>query len=615
MDRLSKLGNRMRVAAAVVCTACCVLALTACSDDTTGDDSRLPDGEYPMTFTAAVDGLTVTRAGTADGEWTTTDHIAVQVSDAESGNGIKIYAPSGNGNNATLTSDDPFYWQSSDETKTVSAWYCGDGTTASDGGNAKQVPTKWSVQDKQNGEGYQESDFLYAAPKDISFGDTDIPLKFTHQTARVVINIRNAEAATEADVISSVVIGNLDNLALSGNYTAPTEESGTTTGAWTTDNENMGTITPKDITSSGSSDILKTYAALVIPQNMFGRKFIAVTLKDNNTYYYTPGDTDADLKSGTQYTYNITVKHGYLEVVTVKTDGVWGDGGEAKVESKEVAENFTADNLKIGDYYYSDGTTSDGGYRKYTDKTDDILDIKPVLTNPVTGDERTCIGIVYWVGDITGGDPLLKRDKPDCIHGLVVSLWDMPAPAPDNGQLEMTWTYGGYEYVDDWLKEAEWTGGTSRPDGFTSIQVEDKMQGYANTIALKEYNTYVEGKSEEGYGPESNKRVKPVKGLDAFERAHPAPSNSSGWYWPSVCELKYVCWGQGNERGTIGKDMLDTQLKKAYGNVFGSVLYWSSTEGSYYRDGACYVYFGNGYVFSDGSKDIGAYRVRPLLAF
>ena len=95
-----------------------------------------------------------------------TDRIAVQVSDE-----IKIYAPSNNGNNVTLTSDDPFYWQSKDETKTIRAWYCGDSSTASGGINTGGVPTSWSVQPDQNeGEGYQQSDFLYAAPKDISFG-------------------------------------------------------------------------------------------------------------------------------------------------------------------------------------------------------------------------------------------------------------------------------------------------------------------------------------------------------------------------------------------------------------------------------------------------------------
>ena len=603
------MNRKMKKLSISLCIACLTGIMAAGCTEETDSDKRLPDGKYPMTFTAAVDGLTVTRAGTADGEWTTTDRIAVQVSDE-----IKIYAPSNNGNNVTLTSDDPFYWQSKDETKTIRAWYCGDSSTASGGINTGGVPTSWSVQPDQNeGEGYQQSDFLYAAPKDISFGSTDKSLAFTHQTARVVINIKNAEAATDADVISSVVIGNEKNLALSGKYTAPTRVN-VTTGTWDISGGTMGTITPKDITASGSSDILKTYAALVIPQNMSEQKFIAVSLRDGNTYYYTPQSTDADLKSGTQYTYNITVKHGYLEVMTVKTGGTWGGGEETtNVTSKILKKGFTADDLKIGDYYYSDGKSSDGGYRKYTDDSFVVLDIKPVLTDPSTGAERTCIGIVYWVGDITGEDPLLKRDKPNCTHGLVVSLWDMSAP--DNGEIEMTWTYGGYEWVNVWLANAQWSGDNTRPEDFNSIQVTDKMQGYANTIALKEYNKYVKNGSGDGYGKDGNKRVKPVKGLDAFQNSHPAPSNSSGWYWPSIEELRYVCWGQGNGEGTTGKDMLTTQIGKVSGsNVFGN-LYWSSTESSRDSRNAWYVYFYDGRVDYSGGKYYHTFRVRPLLAF
>ena len=603
------MNRKMKKLSISLCIACLTGILAAGCTEETDSDKRLPDGKYPMTFTAAVDGLTVTRT-TTENSWEGGEEVAVQI-----GNTVKKYIVSAD--KKTLSSSDPFYWEKSDESKNVTAWHYGHGSIASGGINANAVPTSWSVKENQNEEeGYQKSDFLYAAPKDISFGSTDKSLEFTHQTARVVINIKKAEAAMEADVISSVVIGYENNLALSGGYTAPTGGSGTT-GIWNTSGGTKGTITPKDITAGDGSDILKTYAALVIPQNMSeqaNKKFIAVTLADQNTYYYTPEDTDADLESGKQYTYNITVKHGYLEVVTVKMDGEWGGGEETtNVTSKILKKGFTAGDLKIGDYYYSDGKTSDGGYRKYTDDSFVVLDIKPVLTDPSTGTERTCIGIVYWVGDITGEDPLLKRDKPDCTQGLVVSLWDMPGP--DNENVNMTWTYGDYEFVNDWLgSDGTWT---ERPDGFTSIQVADNMQGYANTIALKEYNKYVESKLEDGYGPESNKRVKPVKGLDDFEEKHPAPSSSSGWYWPSVKELKYVCWGQGNEDGATGKDMLDTQFNKVSGpNPFDDYdRYWSSTESSDSRKDAWYVNFATGHVYNYGYKPGHTYRVRPLLAF
>lgn len=180
MDKLSEFRNKMRVAATactarcvVALTACCLFTLAACSDDTT-DGNRLPDGQYPMTFTTSVDGLTATRAaGTADGAWTATDRIAVRVGNASTAGEVKEYAPSMiNGNSATLTSATPFYWQTSGETKTVSAWYCGDGSTASGGSNATAVPASWAVKADQSvtssgnaPDAYQQSDFLYAAEK------------------------------------------------------------------------------------------------------------------------------------------------------------------------------------------------------------------------------------------------------------------------------------------------------------------------------------------------------------------------------------------------------------------------------------------------------------------
>ena len=272
-----------------------------------------------------------------------------------------------------------------------------------------------------------------------------------------------------------------------------------------------------------------------------------------------------------------------------------GQYGKYAIDSGTIIEK--THQLQAGDFFMKDGTLLGKG------------------ETPTEAQQAACIGIVYWVGDITGEDPLLKRDKPGCIHGLVVSLWDMPAP--DNGNVRMTWTYGGYEYVDDWLRSTTWMGGNSRPDDFSSIQVTDKMQGYANTIALKEYNNYVESESEDGYGPEGNKRVKPVKGLDAFQNSHPAPSNSSGWYWPSVYELQYVCWGQGNRHGIKGwNEILNPQIQKVRGsNVFGTFGYWSSTEVSDNSNYAWWLNFRVGNVNYNGYKDGPIYRVRPLLAF
>ena len=599
------MNRKMKKLSISLCMACLTGIMAAGCTEETDSDKRLPDGKYPMTFTAAVDGLTVTRT-TTENSWEGGEEVAVQI-----GNTVKKYIVSAD--KKTLSSSDPFYWEKSDESKNVTAWHYGHGSIASGGINANAVPTSWSVKENQNEEeGYQKSDFLYAAPKSIKFSDTDKSLAFTHQTARVVINIKKAEAATETSSITKVTIGYDNNLALSGTYSVPTE--GKATGTWDISGGTMGTITPKDITASGSSDILKTYAALVIPQNMSEQKFIAVSLREGLTYYYTPQGTDADLKSGTQYTYNITVKHDRLEVVTAGTNVEWGSEKTETVTSRIVAKSFTAGNLKNGDYYYSDGETSDGGLRKiYTDGSTEMLNIAPVLTDQ-NGNERTCIGIVYWVGDIRDDNYGLLNSKISLgMHGLVASLWDMRDP--DSEELKMLWTYGGYEDVNKWLAKAMLLDGNPRPEDFKSIRVTDKMQGYANTIALKEYNKYVEGKDGDGYGKDGDNRVKPVKCLDAFETVHPSPQNSSGWYWPSIEELKYVCWGQGaTKRGISGMEMLNTQIEKVRGELIEKTFYWSSTEGSFFYSAHC-VNFNGGYENSCGCKHEGPYRVRPLLAF
>ena len=103
--------------------------------------------------------------------------------------------------------------------------------------------------------------------------------------------------------------------------------------------------------------------------------------------------------------------------------------------------------------------------------------------------------------------------------------------------------------------------------------------------------------------------------IEQYAVENPAPANSSGWYFPSVMELKYVCWGQDNSQSTSGKDNLNPYISQVGGTVFDASDYcWSSTESSLSSGGARNVSFLSGRV---GNYDKGyyAYLVRPLLAF
>lgn len=602
-----------------VCSLLCSLALLAasCSDLTDDDGTTLPPGKYPMTFTAQVDGLTQTRAATTDGQWSSGDAVAVQVQQQHSGGTpeVKQYTPAGSGNSGvTLQAASgvtPFYWQTSGETKSVSAWYLGDGSAATGQSHATAVPVSWAVQSDQNassGTGYQRSDFLYAPPTDISFkpsGGADNSLTFYHQTARVVINIVNAEAATNASAIQSVVIGDATNLALSGSYTAPTS-GGATAGTWipATSGSDMGTITPKKLTApgtlTGGETALASYAALVIPQQMKNKKFIAVSLANGNTYYYTPtANDDANLQSGKQHTYDITVKHGYLEVASATVGSAWGSDGSAEdVTGKTPPDDYAPDKLKIGDYYYSDGNTSDGGYRKYSDGTTAIMPVQPVLTG-ADGKDRTVIGIVFWVGDATAKDKTLKADHSGCTHGLVVALKDAS---------ESTAWQSSYASVQNWLNSNKSGVFLAVESGTEANDPLNNIQGYNNTKAIEAFNA-----------ANSSNIVQAVETVVAYRSSVPAPVNSSDWYLPSAKELTLLYGREvdniwtNNSGGTANRDLINKKIESISGAVkISSADYWSSSE--YDGGGACYVAFGdNGNV--NYYYKYTTYRVRCALAF
>ena len=343
-----------------------LLLLAGCSqnDFDDGQGEPLPEGKYPMTFATTVEGVTATRAVTAEGQWTVGDKIAVQV-DSE----VKEYTATNISNNsatATLSSTSPFYWQSTDIN--VSAWYLGTGYSATP---PTSTSWSWAVQPDQSetepsnaDDNYQRSDFLYAPAKDIAFepqAGAANSLTFYHQTAKVVVNIKSTEAATDASAIQSVVIGHEKNLSLKGAYSIPTGNN--TAGTWTpaTGTDDMGTIIAKKLDAPGTladgeTTALASYAALVIPQQMEGKKFIAITLTDGNTYYYTPKNAEANLQSGQQHTYDITVKYGYLEV-GVSTSPLWSSSGSEEVTGN--AQTVTPGTGDSGGGWTQDGNAED----------------------------------------------------------------------------------------------------------------------------------------------------------------------------------------------------------------------------------------------------------------
>lgn len=191
---MSRVSDLRAIAVWLVCS---VLFLSGCGKDKDTDDLALPGGEQPMTFATAMEGSTGTGTTTAGTTWKGGEQIAMKVE----GSGVKQFAPV-DGNLAMLAAvddGDTFYWKTSAETKTVSAWYVGAGYNGS-------LPQTWTVERDQSGVGYGRSDFLYAPPTDISFSNRGSTiLRFKHLPAKVVVHLKNGDGLTEKEVQDATV--------------------------------------------------------------------------------------------------------------------------------------------------------------------------------------------------------------------------------------------------------------------------------------------------------------------------------------------------------------------------------------------------------------------------
>lgn len=567
--------------------------LTGCSkDDVTGQ--CLPDGKCPIIFTATVEGQMYAKAATratSDNAWVGNEEVAVQIAGTPSTTVLK-YIAAKNGTLSAISGVTPPYWQNTTETITVSAWYP----------YAETRPTSFTVQKFQQGLDYQKSDFIYAAPTDITYSGSK-ELTFKHLPAKVVVNLKadTQNGVTEAEVKKATVT--IVNQSFTSGAISYDGSSGAATVAQVTSGSEL--IAPKSVATT--TDYQKTVQALIVPQ-MQDKKFFQVNL-GKSIYYYTPKNNDANLEAGKQYTYNITVKKNGL-TVTLSESGEWTDGGNTNVTGKELASGYKASDLKPGDFYYNDGTWSDGGNRKYSDGSTAVLrDILPVLTNSTTGNPRTVIGIVFWVGDPTTEDAMLGRDHSSCTHGLIMALHEATLP-PATTPTKMLWSVNCEEVN-------KWTNHIDRGSDKVDITETNKLQGYSNTVALKAYN------ASSNVQNNADLKVLPVVAIEQYNTDYPTPSSSSGWYALSIKELEQMCWGQGNDNtgnnttSIAGRDMLNTQLGKVGGTKLdGLWSYWSLSETADEATTVWGLEFSHGslYTFSKNYYE-NVYWVRALSAF
>lgn len=540
----------------IACTLTAVLLLAAaCTQDelSSRKGEPLPEGKYPMTFATTVEGVTATRA-TTDNSWAGSEEVAVQVGTANP----KKYTAATNGKLSAATDETPFYWESTTEEKTVSAWYPYSATK----------PTTFSVKKDQSGtDGYQASDLIYAASQKVTYSGSK-ELNFNHLPVKVVVNLK-ADNGVTADEVMGATVTIINQSLQSGAITEETISTdattrGTNTADWSVAQVTSGDvdITPKTVTPA-ATDCQKSVQALLVPRQMKNLRFIKVTAGGND-YYYTPEkETDANLQAGQQYTYTITVTKNGLTVTASGTAEWTGTGTETEVEGKIPVTGFSASDLKVGDYFYSDGTWSDGGYRKYPDGTTATLPIMPVLTD-ASGNARTVSGIVLHLRNESSV-------KDECDYESFTGV-------PTGYVLSID------ENTSSWIAK-----NTQITEKGTSEKV---ILGYTNTALF--------------YGMYSTNATAIVwcKGHTTV-----TPSTSSvtvsAWYMPSQQELKMIT--------TDLRPVLDAILSRIGGTPFQNEYYFTSGLMGRYGE---YVWMYNPITGSDTTEDFynDVKKVRPYRA-
>ena len=537
--------------------------LSSCSEEDTGSATTLPDGKYPLLLTADV-AQPQARAGGKDA-WTGGEEIGIMI------NGMlspKIYLMDAAGNATPKNAENTIYWQNTAETR-ITAW------------TPNIFQPDIDISDQRAG--YANFDLMYATA--MGRYDQNVNLRFNHRMAKVEFTVTAGEGITEEELEAATVTLFGDTEAyFSGGMVGLADQSD-------------GEIKPYHNTAD------KKYEAVVVPQNMTGKPLIRISIREKSFVYTPETDAAGKLEANKRYTYSITVKANGIEVQMV-TGGTWNAGGEESIVSKEV-KFFKADELKIGDYFYSDGTWGDGGLRKlHPDGNMEIASPKPTpVLQSKNGANRTVIGIVFQTEPNRIGTAEKSKLGNGNVHGLVMAV--------KNAATDIPW---GPE-TDEGLAKCK-----------SKKQIYNDISGYGNFEHIRanrrNFNKYP--------------AFKAVDAWNAKGSSQKAPSNTTGWFLPSsgqwwdilqnlggcsalaqpdfqnssdACD--FIMSDQGDVSAALNRWM--THIADDNKNLFYNGWFWSSSEYSsagvicWYassHNASCY------WIFKSPEN-----HVRPVLAF
>lgn len=255
------------------------LSLAGCTaDDNETAGEMLPEGKYPLTFTATQADATDTASPQtrvsenpdgASSKWDGDEQISVQIGAAtETG----TYTLDADG--TIKTADKPLYWQST-ASQTVTAWY------SNISGQSTPTNNTVSLADQSSGLAY----VMKATASNVAY-NTPVFLKFHHQLAKVRVKLE--KGTTAANLTNATV-------KIKDQYTDCSIDKGVVNPGTV-----KGTITMhKPTTTDGY------YEANIVPGTTLAADCIEITVGSNTVSATTTAITTTN--AGEMYTFTITV--------------------------------------------------------------------------------------------------------------------------------------------------------------------------------------------------------------------------------------------------------------------------------------------------------------------
>lgn len=286
----------------------CLLGIIGLSSCTNESEVQILGNDLIMELTAQVNQVK-TRAS-SENSWTGdgTEQVSLNMGEKK----VTYKVTDVTGTLEPINEENRLLWSVPLKPQVVTAWY-----PATEGNN---LPASWNVQADQSGAGFQYSDLLYTMAEVSLQGNKILP--FEHLTAKVIVNLKG-NGKNETELANSVVT--IENSVLSGNISD---------GILSVSQGESKVITPKKVISSDG--YVYSCHALLIPQDMKGKKFIKIQM-GGRTFYYTPEEGDANLAGGFKSVYNITVGDQKLVVTVEKNSTQWGDEEEEIIETTPIS--------------------------------------------------------------------------------------------------------------------------------------------------------------------------------------------------------------------------------------------------------------------------------------